>query len=210
MTVAADGLQPVSTDHFQIGDRVLVGGTKSGIIVFVGEVHFSTGEWAGVVLDTPTGKNDGKIGGHRYFMCEPQRGVFCRLGKLTKLSGAGGTVSLVESGLTLQPSDAMSTSLGDSRLTAPVPKNDSPNPQKAEVGGSSSKVADAKPPAVVFEKPSSPYPNTSSQQPDRSLTPSAKAESVSYSNGDDHMISRFYCFFASFLLVFMYICVRVR
>ena len=201
MTVAADSLPSVSTDHFQIGDRVLVGGTKAGIIVFVGEVHFSTGEWAGVVLDTPTGKNDGKIGGHRYFMCEPMRGVFCRLEKLTKLPGGGGNippggggnVPQVESGSNSRLNDATPASLGDFGLTARQLKNDSPTPHRSGVGASL-KVADTKPPAAVVEKPSSPYQNTSSQQPDSGITTSSgQAETTSYSNGDDHMINRFHC-----------------
>jgi dynactin complex subunit len=63
---------------------VWVGGTKSGIIVYIGEVHFGPGDWAGVVLDTPTGKNNGTVNGRQYFQCEPNRGVFSRLNKLTR------------------------------------------------------------------------------------------------------------------------------
>ena len=85
LNVAADSSPSSVTDHFQIGDRVVVGGIKPGIIAFVGEVHFSPGDWAGVVLDSPQGKNDGRVGSRRYFMCEPKRGVFARLCKLTKL-----------------------------------------------------------------------------------------------------------------------------
>lgn len=73
-----------NTDDFIIGDRVWVGGTKPGHIQYIGETQFAPGDWAGVVLDDPIGKNDGSVAGVRYFMCEPKRGVFSRLTKLTK------------------------------------------------------------------------------------------------------------------------------
>ena len=43
------------TDSFMIGQRVYVGGVKSGRITFIGEVHFAPGEWAGIVLDDAEG-----------------------------------------------------------------------------------------------------------------------------------------------------------
>ncbi|KAK7088112.1 hypothetical protein V1264_022072 [Littorina saxatilis] len=74
----------VATDDFKIGDRVWVSGTKPGIIAFIGETQFAPGEWAGVVLDEPIGKNDGSVMGVRYFQCDMKRGVFSRLTKLTQ------------------------------------------------------------------------------------------------------------------------------
>lgn len=44
------------TDSFMIGQRVYVGGVKSGRITFIGEVHFAPGDWAGIVLDEPEGQ----------------------------------------------------------------------------------------------------------------------------------------------------------
>lgn len=57
----------ISEDDFKIGDRVWVSGSKPGIIAFIGETQFAPGEWAGVVLDDPVGKNDGSVMGVRYF-----------------------------------------------------------------------------------------------------------------------------------------------
>ena len=54
-----------------------------GKIAFLGETKFASGEWAGIVLDEPVGKNDGSVAGVRYFQCEPKRGVFARVTKLT-------------------------------------------------------------------------------------------------------------------------------
>jgi len=74
------------SDSFHIDDRVLVGGTKPGVVVFIGETHFSTGEWAGVKLDGPVGKNDGSVAGRRYFTCEVNHGIFARQSKLSRIT----------------------------------------------------------------------------------------------------------------------------
>uniref|UniRef100_A0A182LXJ9 CAP-Gly domain-containing protein n=1 Tax=Anopheles culicifacies TaxID=139723 RepID=A0A182LXJ9_9DIPT len=81
------------TDSFIIGQRVWVGGIRPGQIAYIGETHFAPGEWAGVVLDEPNGKNDGSVAGKRYFQCEAKKGVFSRLTRLTReplATGAGG------------------------------------------------------------------------------------------------------------------------
>ncbi|XP_075152015.1 cytoplasmic linker protein 190 isoform X2 [Haematobia irritans] len=71
------------TEQFIIGQRVWVGGIRPGQIAYIGETHFAPGDWAGVVLDEPSGKNDGCVAGKRYFQCEPKRGIFSRLTRLT-------------------------------------------------------------------------------------------------------------------------------
>ncbi|XP_028143032.1 restin homolog isoform X3 [Diabrotica virgifera virgifera] len=72
------------TDSFIIGQKVWVSGTKPGHIAFIGETQFAPGEWAGIALEEPIGKNDGSVNGIRYFQCEPKKGVFSRLTRLTK------------------------------------------------------------------------------------------------------------------------------
>ncbi|KRY40529.1 CAP-Gly domain-containing linker protein 1 [Trichinella spiralis] len=67
-----------------VGDRCYVGGTVPGRIAFVGDTRFAPGEWAGVVLDEPVGKNNGSVAGVMYFQCAPNYGLFCRLSKLSK------------------------------------------------------------------------------------------------------------------------------
>lgn len=78
-----------NTEQFIIGQRVWVGGIRSGQIAFIGETHFAPGDWAGIVLDEPNGKNDGCVAGKRYFQCEPKRGIFSRLTRLTLTPLAG-------------------------------------------------------------------------------------------------------------------------
>ena len=71
-----------------VGDRVWVGGTKSGVVVFVGPTQFAVGEWVGVELDDAVGKNDGSVNGVRYFTCSPLHGVFAKAAKLMKQPAA--------------------------------------------------------------------------------------------------------------------------
>ncbi|XP_063419148.1 CAP-Gly domain-containing linker protein 1-like isoform X3 [Mytilus trossulus] len=78
---------PPPSDDFKIGDRVWVGGSKPGVIAFLGETQFAAGEWAGVALDKQEGKNDGSVKGIRYFQCESDRGVFARISKLSRTPG---------------------------------------------------------------------------------------------------------------------------
>ena len=89
-----------SKESYKIGDRVIVSGTKHGCIQFIGDTQFAAGEWAGVVLDEPIGKNDGSVNGIRYFQCEAKKGVFARPDKLVYESSAtNGTRRSSTSGL---------------------------------------------------------------------------------------------------------------
>ena len=71
-----------TTVNFHVGDRVLVGGVKPGVIAFLGTTQFAKGVWAGIILDTFEGKNNGSVGGVQYFECEPNRGLFSKPEKL--------------------------------------------------------------------------------------------------------------------------------
>ncbi|KAM9338500.1 CAP-Gly domain-containing linker protein 1 [Symphorus nematophorus] len=75
---------PEASADFQIGDRVWVNGNKPGYVQFIGGTQFAPGQWAGIVLDEPIGKNDGSVAGVRYFQCEDGRGIFTRPSKLSK------------------------------------------------------------------------------------------------------------------------------
>lgn len=75
----------IKSRGIEVGGRCRVGGDDSrrGEIKYVGEVKEipgSIGAWIGVQLDEPVGKNDGSIGGTRYWGTESalKHGVFVR------------------------------------------------------------------------------------------------------------------------------------
>lgn len=76
-----------------VGQRVVMGDNKRGIVRYIGATQFATGEWVGIELDDATGKNDGSVQGVRYFECAPQYGLFCPIAKIapekTARVGAG-------------------------------------------------------------------------------------------------------------------------
>ncbi|GAW15392.1 hypothetical protein ANO14919_048010 [Xylariales sp. No.14919] len=75
----------IKSRGIELGKRCRVGGddARRGEIKFVGEVKEipgTLGAWVGVHLDEPVGKNDGSIGGTRYWGVESslKHGVFVR------------------------------------------------------------------------------------------------------------------------------------
>lgn len=63
----------------EVGKRCRVGGEdeKRGEIMYVGEVEEipgGAGKWVGVKLDEPVGRNDGSLGGKRYWGKEGENG----------------------------------------------------------------------------------------------------------------------------------------
>ncbi|GIX93185.1 CAP-Gly domain-containing linker protein 2 [Caerostris extrusa] len=78
--------------NFREGDRVSVtsasGPPKTGLLRYLGQTDFAAGEWAGIELDEPMGKNDGTVAGKRYFRCSPNYGLFSPSHKVTKIAGS--------------------------------------------------------------------------------------------------------------------------
>ncbi|GMS95596.1 hypothetical protein PENTCL1PPCAC_17771, partial [Pristionchus entomophagus] len=74
---------------FEKGQRVETEKNGKGKVAFVGPTQFSDGEWIGVILDEPKGKNNGNVQGVEYFSCEQNYGLFIRPAQL-KLESARG------------------------------------------------------------------------------------------------------------------------
>ncbi|XP_036453807.1 CAP-Gly domain-containing linker protein 1 isoform X7 [Colossoma macropomum] len=112
-----------ASEEFKVGDRVWVNGNKPGFIQFLGETQFAPGQWAGIVLDEPIGKNDGSVAGVRYFQSEPLRGIFTRPSKLSRTEGeANGTTTAPASPTpsTTPPPSAPSTTTTTKKAATPT------------------------------------------------------------------------------------------
>ncbi|XP_035988739.1 CAP-Gly domain-containing linker protein 3 isoform X2 [Fundulus heteroclitus] len=72
----------------QQGERVLVAGQRTGVVQFCGKTSFAPGVWLGIELDKPSGKNDGSVGGVRYFSCPPKHGVFAPPSRVQRIHGS--------------------------------------------------------------------------------------------------------------------------
>jgi dynactin 1 len=60
---------------------------RQAAVRFIGATHFAAGDWIGVELDEPTGKNDGSVQGERYFDCEHGFGMFIRPSAVASVVG---------------------------------------------------------------------------------------------------------------------------
>ncbi|XP_068195430.1 CAP-Gly domain-containing linker protein 4 isoform X2 [Antennarius striatus] len=72
----------------RLGERVLVVGQRTGVVQFCGKTSFAPGLWLGIRLDKPSGKNDGSVGGVRYFSCPPKHGVFAPPTRVQRIHGS--------------------------------------------------------------------------------------------------------------------------
>ncbi|ELU18914.1 hypothetical protein CAPTEDRAFT_180238 [Capitella teleta] len=68
----------------KVGDKVVVGGVKTGYLRFCGPTDFADGLWGGIELEEAAGKNDGSVAGVNYFKCPPKYGIFAPLNKISK------------------------------------------------------------------------------------------------------------------------------
>jgi hypothetical protein len=83
--------QPTS---IAVGMRVgIKGRAEHGTVRFIGTTKFADGEWCGLELQRPNGKNDGSVNGHKYFVCAPKCGLFVPTSQVTPISRSNNTIS---------------------------------------------------------------------------------------------------------------------
>ncbi|XP_062065174.1 CAP-Gly domain-containing linker protein 4 isoform X1 [Lepus europaeus] len=80
----APGKAMLTSLGLKLGDRVVIAGQKVGTLRFCGKTEFASGQWAGIELDEPEGKNNGSVGKVQYFKCAPKYGIFAPLSKISK------------------------------------------------------------------------------------------------------------------------------
>ncbi|KAF9281223.1 CAP-Gly domain-containing linker protein 4 [Mortierella alpina] len=118
---------PASLEGIELGDRVVVESMGlTGYLRFVGTAAFKTGIWAGIELDTPTGKNDGSVAGVAYFNCRPNCGIFVLAAKIVKaelLIPFSSAPDANDVQATATTSAARPPSLQDDRHSTPPPAN---------------------------------------------------------------------------------------
>lgn len=83
--------------ELQLGDRVLVVGQRFGTIRFFGTTNFAPGQWYGIELEKPHGKNDGSVGGVQYFSCSPRYGIFAPPSRVQRVTDSLDTLSEISS-----------------------------------------------------------------------------------------------------------------
>ncbi|ELQ74498.1 Cytoskeleton-associated protein [Trachipleistophora hominis] len=75
----------MDTITLQINDKIYLGKWGMGTIRYIGTVKGDEGEYVGIELDIPKGKNDGSIDGTKYFTCKNNHGLFVPIDKLKKM-----------------------------------------------------------------------------------------------------------------------------
>jgi len=70
--------------RLHVGMQVfLSSANEMAFIRYLGSADFAPGLWLGLELRSPKGKNDGSVGGRRYFACRPGYGVLVRPSRVT-------------------------------------------------------------------------------------------------------------------------------
>ncbi|XP_029316312.1 CAP-Gly domain-containing linker protein 4 isoform X2 [Cottoperca gobio] len=122
----------------RLGERVLVVGQRTGVVQFYGKTNFAPGLWLGIELDTPSGKNDGSVGGVRYFSCPPKHGVFAPPSRVQRIHGSVDCLSELSSSRhpfsgTIRRSFSTSSAIASSKETSrrsPVTRRSRSNPHR--------------------------------------------------------------------------------
>ncbi|KAM4770835.1 CAP-Gly domain-containing linker protein 4 [Rhinophrynus dorsalis] len=128
----------------KLGDRVLIAGQKAGTLRFCGPTEFASGQWAGIEMDESEGKNDGSVGGVKYFKCPPKHGIFAPLSKISRASNAMRT--FIRSSSNRSTGSVKSQKIDLSRVTSKINTAFSIGSASFSSSNSSSSSLETKPP----------------------------------------------------------------
>ncbi|CAH0482655.1 unnamed protein product [Peronospora belbahrii] len=105
--------------ELQVGAQVTFGAGKTGIVRFIGETEFASGEWVGIELEKPEGKNNGELNGRVYFTCEPNYGLFVKKSMVRSVLSSPSTVSKTPQSHRLSVSSTQASNMSKSSIIAP-------------------------------------------------------------------------------------------
>ncbi|KAJ3312148.1 hypothetical protein HDV04_003402 [Boothiomyces sp. JEL0838] len=154
---------------------VILSNGLTGTVRFKGTTNFAAGNWIGIELDEPAGKNDGSIMDTRYFECASGHGIFVRPSQI-QVAPKKAVRSAPSSAKTQKPTSPAnspaSKSLPASAITS-KPVKVSSSPRVSETGSTINRR--------LSKTSSSPAtsPNVRSPALTRSRTPSIPAKPVS-------------------------------
>ena len=98
---------------YQVGQVIQVSDGQLATIRYVGQTGFAAGEWIGVELEDPNGKNDGSVKGERYFDCEMGKGMFLRETAITAIIEQAAVPKIAALSMkATRPSSTVSSGLG--------------------------------------------------------------------------------------------------
>lgn len=104
-----DAASDVSTENFNLGERVLLDGKHRAQVAYFGPVHFShDDDWVGIAFEEPVGKHNGTVAGTEYFKCDSMHGVFVRSHRLQRTDSSGHVTARVKSPYRLRPKSSAS------------------------------------------------------------------------------------------------------
>lgn len=91
------GVPGAGQARLHVGMQVLLNSANEmAFIRYLGTADFAPGLWLGLELRSAKGKNDGSVGGRRYFSCRPGYGVLVRPSRVT-YRGINGSHLVTES-----------------------------------------------------------------------------------------------------------------
>jgi len=104
-----DAASDVSTENFNVGERVLLDGKTKAKVGYFGPVHFShDDDWVGIVFEEPIGKHNGTVADTEYFKCESMHGLFVRSHRLQRTDSTGHITARVKSPYRVRPKSSAS------------------------------------------------------------------------------------------------------